>query len=299
MFRTTESSLINFTVNQLHRNTGGVQRLQVQQATGKRINTPSDDPTGFRRSLHLQNVDRRFEQFKRNIEDASAKLTESTVVLEEVTDLLMKAHDIAVRANNDVLNDEQRSEIANEINQMLEQLIILGNTSRDGEFIFSGTDKDTQAFEVERDQDGNIVKITFNGNNKDRPVNIAPGQQISTNVGGGIVFQNPEAGVFQSLIDLRDHLRSGADLTPDIGATRASLNHVLDQITDLNSRFQILELTRGRVESAQTINQNMLSLTEDADLARTIINLQSQQNVLQASLAMGARAIPLSLMQFL
>jgi flagellar hook-associated protein 3 FlgL len=198
-----------------------------------------------------------------------------------------------------VLNDEQRREAAQEINLMLEQLVRLGNTSRDGEYIFSGTLKDTPTFEVERDANGQIIGITFQGNNEAREVNIGPGEQIAMNVGGGVVFQNPGGDVFQALLDLRDHLQSGEDLTPDIGNIRNAMNHVLDQVTELNSRYQILELTRERIESAQTINKNLLSLTEDADLARTILELQNAQNVLQSSLAVGAQVIPPSLLQYL
>jgi flagellar hook-associated protein 3 FlgL len=211
----------------------------------------------------------------------------------------MKAHDLAVRLNNDVLNDEQRREAAQEINLMLEQLVRLGNTNRDGEYIFSGTLKDTPTFEVERDSNGQITRIVFQGNNEAREVNIGPGEQIAMNVGGGVVFQNPGGDVFQALLDLRDHLQSGEDLTPDIGNIRNAMNHVLDQVTELNSRYQILELTRERIESAQTINKNLLSLTEDADLARTILELQNAQNVLQSSLAVGAQVIPPSLLQYL
>jgi flagellar hook-associated protein 3 FlgL len=298
-FRTTQNLIVDFTVNNLHRNTSSVQRAQLELATGKKINKPSDDPLGARRALHLQNVDRRYEQYKSNIENASARLNESTVVLQEVTDLLMKAHDLAVRLNNDVLNDEQRREAAQEINLMLEQLVRLGNTNRDGEYIFSGTLKDTPTFEVERDANGQIIGITFQGNNEAREVNIGPGEQIAMNVGGGVVFQNPGGDVFQALLDLRDHLQSGEDLTPDIGNIRNAMNHVLDQVTELNSRYQILELTRERIESAQTINKNLLSLTEDADLARTILELQNAQNVLQSSLAVGAQVIPPSLLQYL
>jgi len=298
-FRTTQTILVNSTVNNLHRNAGRVQRSQSQMATGKRINSPVDDPLGARRALHFQNVDRRYEQYKRNIENVSARLNESAVVLEGVVDLLMKAHDLAVRMNNDVVNDEQRCEVANEINMLLEQLIRLANTNRDGEYIFSGTLKDNQTFEVERDENGRIINIIFQGNNEEREVNIGPGEMIAMNIGGGIIFQHPSADALQALVDLRDHLCSGEDLTPDIGNIQDAMNHVLDQITDFSSRFQILELARERLEGSQTVNKTLLSLTEDADLGETILALQNYQNILQASLTVGAQVIPPSLFQFL
>jgi flagellar hook-associated protein 3 FlgL len=298
-FRTTQNIIVNSTVNSLHRNAGSVQRLQFQQATGKRINTPSDDPLGARRALKFQNEDRRYEQFKRNLENTASSLNEATVVLNEVVDQLMKAHDIAIRANNDVLNDEQRGEIANEIDQMLEAVLRISNTNREGEFIFSGTDKDTQPFEAIRDEKGEIIGIEFKGNNEEREINIGLGEQVAKNIGGGITFQNPGGDVFESLKNLRDNLRSGESLMMDIGDIRKALNFSLDQVTELNTRFQVLELARERLESSQTINRNLLSLTEDADLAQLLVDLTNHQNILQASLAVGGRIIPPTLLQFI
>jgi len=298
-FRTTQNIIVNSTVNSLHRNAGSVQRLQFQQATGKRINTPSDDPLGARRALKFQNEDRRYEQFKRNLENTASSLNETTVVLNEVVDQLMKAHDIAIRANNDVLNDEQRGEIANEIDQMLEAVLRISNTNREGEFIFSGTDKDTQPFEAIRDEKGEIIGIEFKGNNEEREINIGLGEQVAKNIGGGITFQNPGGDVFESLKNLRDNLRSGESLMMDIGDIRKALNFSLDQVTELNTRFQVLELARERLESSQTINRNLLSLTEDADLAQLLVDLTNHQNILQASLAVGGRIIPPTLLQFI
>ena len=297
-FRTTQNIIVNSTVNSLHRNAGDVQRLQFQQATGKRINTPSDDPLGARRALKFQNEDRRFEQFKRNLDNTASSLNEATVVLNEVVDQLMKAHDIAIRANNDVLNKEQRGEIANEIDQMLEAVLRISNTNREGEFIFSGTDKDTQPFEAIRDENGEIIGIEFKGNNEEREINIGLGEQVAKNIGGGITFQNPGGDVFQSLLNLRDNLRSGESLMMDIGDIRKALNFSLDQVTELNTRFQVLELARERLESSQIINRNLLSLTEDADLAQLLVDLTNHQNILQASLAVGGRVIPPTLLQF-
>ena len=201
--------------------------------------------------------------------------------------------------SNDVLNDEQRSEIANEIDQMLEAVFRISNTNREGEFIFSGTDKDTQTFEAIRDDNGEIIGINFKGNNEEREINIGLGEQVAKNIGGGITFQNPGGDVFKSLLNLRDNLRNGESLMMDIGDIRKALNFTLDQVTELNTRFQVLELARERLESSQIINRNLLSLTEDADLAQLLVDLTNHQNILQANLAVGARVIPPTLLQFI
>ena len=50
-FRTTQNVSVDSTINNIHRNSASVQRLQLQQATGKKINAISDDPLGARRAL--------------------------------------------------------------------------------------------------------------------------------------------------------------------------------------------------------------------------------------------------------
>jgi flagellar hook-associated protein 3 FlgL len=58
--------------------------------------------------------------------------------------------------------------------------------------------------------------------------------------------------------------------------------------------------TAAQVNSTQQLNLTSLqSQTEDIDVAKTIMNLQMQQNAYQAALSATAKSIQPSLVQFL
>jgi len=60
-----------------------------------------------------------------------------------------------------------------------------------------------------------------------------------------------------------------------------------------------LEAASARLEQIQGAVTEQLSNTEDADIARTIIEFNSQQAAYQASLRAGANIVQASLMDFL
>ncbi|MCR4284967.1 MAG: flagellar hook-associated protein FlgL, partial [archaeon] len=53
------------------------------------------------------------------------------------------------------------------------------------------------------------------------------------------------------------------------------------------------------LENSQTALKELISYTEDADIASLIMDLKHQENVLQASLQTGAKIIQPTLLDFL
>lgn len=68
---------------------------------------------------------------------------------------------------------------------------------------------------------------------------------------------------------------------------------------DLGSRSVRLNLTESRMQEQQVTFTDLMSTNEDADLADTIINLTSANNVYQASLNAASKVVKNSLMDFI
>lgn len=68
---------------------------------------------------------------------------------------------------------------------------------------------------------------------------------------------------------------------------------------DLGSRSVRLNLTESRMQEQQVTFTDLMSTNEDADLADTIINLTSANNVYQASLNAASKVVKNSLMNFI
>ena len=79
-------------------------------------------------------------------------------------------------------------------------------------------------------------------------------------------------------------------------AQLANLNRIW---TDLGARMNRAELTQDRLELDKIVAETLLSENEDVDEAHALLLLQIAENVYNASLAVGARVIQPSLLDFL
>lgn len=77
------------------------------------------------------------------------------------------------------------------------------------------------------------------------------------------------------------------------------INNVLRIRADIGARLNRIELTANRLDNDNISFTKLMSENEDVDMAQTIMNLQSEENVYKASLAGGARIIQPSLIDFL
>ncbi|MBE5963186.1 MAG: flagellar hook-associated protein 3 [Lachnospiraceae bacterium] len=68
---------------------------------------------------------------------------------------------------------------------------------------------------------------------------------------------------------------------------------------DLGSRYNRVELTESRLSTEQTQFEELLSQNEDADLVNTIINMQSQETIYNASLNAASKVVKNSLLDFI
>lgn len=68
---------------------------------------------------------------------------------------------------------------------------------------------------------------------------------------------------------------------------------------DLGSRYNRVELTESRLSTEQTQFEELLSQNEDADLVETIINMQSQETIYNASLNAASKVVKNSLLDFI
>jgi len=115
-----------------------IKNLNEQIASGKRINKSSDDPVGMTHVLKLKKVLSQIGQYGKNMDQGESwlKLTESSL---QSTDLLMiRAKEIANQMATGTYSESQRQGAVDEIKNILDQLIQIGNSQLNGRYIFSG-----------------------------------------------------------------------------------------------------------------------------------------------------------------
>lgn len=294
--RVTQRILVDRLLNNVNTQQRQILRLQEQLATGQRVNTPSDDPLAARRGINVRSEIERNEQFLTNISVVSPFMRATETATLSSVDLVQRLNELTLQANNNI-GVAQRENLATEINEVLEGVLVESNTINNGRYVFAGTRTNTVPFEAQRNADNEITAVSYEGNSRRFQVEISAGTFVNVNEPGAEVFQGAD-DIFDLAIAIRDGARSGADLTGELDR----LNQIRGQFLESVAR---LGATQGRVERvASNLDEVNLQLTEvfsnniDADFADVTLNLNVQLSALQAALNAGARVIQPSLLDF-
>ena len=139
-FRVSTASFSRQTLTDLSRRQEAIHEAREQIATGRRINTPSDDPGQAARLRGLDTARERLDQYERNASLAEARLATEESALGSMGDALQRIHDLTVQAANDSNGHAERQAIAVEIAGRLDGLYELANV-RDagGDALFGGS----------------------------------------------------------------------------------------------------------------------------------------------------------------
>jgi len=300
-FRITQESLSRTTLSNIKLNYKKMQEIQEKLSSGKQINRPSDDPSGARKVLGLKAEEFQVQQFLDNTETAKEQINYTSNTLESIQEIFTKIKGLTIQAGNDTLGQSDRKIIANELDELLESVLQNANTDNNGRYIFSGTETLTSAFTATRDSNGNISSVSYNGNNEEIKYQIGPDTFIQVNLPGGKLFQDNKA--FSTLVSLRDSLKASTFDSTAFSNLRNTLdtatNALSTEITRFGAKANRLEITTNSLENSQTALKELISYTEDADVASLIMDLKHQENVLQSSLKTGAMVIQPTLLDFL
>jgi len=136
--RISTSMLTDRVIYNLQRNISRYMEMQIQLSSGRRINTPSDDPIGTQRDLNYRTELAKIEQYSRNVEQGQSWMQSYDNILGDLKDLISSAKEIAIAMSNDVYDDAAREASANEIEMIFERIIQLANSELEGNFLFSG-----------------------------------------------------------------------------------------------------------------------------------------------------------------
>ncbi len=136
--RVTNSMMVaNYSRNQ-NRASVRMEHLQTQLATQKKIVRLSDDPVNVVKALNARSRLYDVEQYKKNLDDGKAWLTQTESALSELNEVIKRAYELAVQGSNDVLTEDDRTALSNEIKELRDHVATLANSTLGDKFIFGG-----------------------------------------------------------------------------------------------------------------------------------------------------------------
>jgi flagellar hook-associated protein 3 len=286
------------------RNTNtGITDWQNKLATGQRIHRPGDDPVGIGYQMRYDTELARSNEFLENARTGIGWLNTMDSVLQQATSVLQRTRVLTQQASTGTTPDEARQQIAAEIKQLREQMVTIGNSTYDGRFMFNGQKTDVQPYSVANagfeTTDSGMYYLNVSSA-VSVPVSIT-GEQIFGKAGQAGPPPVPGDNVFQVLDDIYNHLISNdqAALGDDLSKIDAAADRISASLAEVGARTNRFELVENRILDEQIGIKKLRSEVGDVDMAEAIIQLQLKENVLQASLATGARVMQASLIDFI
>lgn len=295
--RMSSNQAVQAFLSDLHASYRGLSEAQRTLSTGKRINSPSDDPIGIAIGLGLRRDQSAIEAWSRNVEDSQTWLSTTDSALGQALEVVQRARELAVQGGNGTLSVNARALIANEVQTLKSQFVEIGNSSLGGRHIFGGTATDAAPF----DAVAGAAVTPVNTGRIDREV--SQGSVMSVNITADRLQgpPGPTPDIFAVLDGLAAALQSGDSNA--ISTALGDLDAHQDNISGLRgegaAKINRLELTASRFEVQRIATGEQLSKIEDADMARAITDLSMRETVYNAALATGARVIQKSLVDFL
>lgn len=185
MIRMSTTTMFEQGVYNLQRGQNAVFRTQDQIASGRRINTPADDPVAAARSLEVEQSQAVSNQYDRNGDSAQAALNASELALANATGLLQDVRTAAVNAGNGTLSSNELRSIASAMRDRYQELIGIANsTDGNGQYLFSGYKGSTQPF-----AEATPGTVQYAGDQGARLIQISASRQIQVSDAGSSVFQ--------------------------------------------------------------------------------------------------------------
>lgn len=280
-------------------------RMQNQLATGRRIQTPADDPIGSAQALEVTQAKEVNQQYLDNQGNARAKLSLLDSTLGGINEELQKIYERGIQAGNGSYGDAERGAIAAELKQRMQSLIGLANTQDgNGLYIFSGFKSTTQPFQG--------AAATYQGDSGNEALQVSSSRVMNTTENGMDVFVRvrDESGAvtgrtafegLQNMIDILDGSTpySTALYSQALGDLSSSLTHVSTVRSSVGARLQALDSMSSAAEDADLLHATRLSELQDLDYAEAITKLSRYQMQLEAAQLSFKQTSQLSLFNIL
>jgi flagellar hook-associated protein 3 FlgL len=241
----------------------------VQQlSTGEADPNLGDDPTataqveGYQASINVNT------EYIAQANTANSQLQASSTALtsmnSNITQLLQLGEEGLAAGTTAASQDG----IASQVSAIRQDLISLGNTQVEGQYIFAGTDSTTVPF-VDNETT-TPPSTTYNGNSGINSLTLSPSVSVATNIPGSTLFYGPDGEGSDTDVLAQTAAMAQALSTNNTAALQTAFNN----LQTISSRINVSTADLGEREDGVTALQNGLTAYNQ--------NLTAQQSSIQS-----------------
>ncbi len=254
--------MYNNTLYNIFTNNEKLLKAQEELASGKRINKPSDDPTGLNRVLDYRARISSTDQHIRNIDEGVAWLNLADSTLNTMSEVMRRAKEISVSQAGAPATAETRRTYAKDIDNIISQMVMLGNASIGGKYIFAGQKTNTAPF---------TSGAIYFGNKKEVQIEIESGKNMGISLDGSTLLTTdltPDItnNTLLSSLNGGNGVASGSIKITDRAGNSATIN--LSGASTISEVINAIS-NAGGINVTASINSagNGLTITDDNSIA--------------------------------
>jgi flagellar hook-associated protein 3 FlgL len=306
---TTYRSMLGFLNTTTHR----LQTLQVAVATGRKLNSASDNPAGVAPTLlarsRMTSANNHYELNLAALDRLKAQDTQ----MGQAENLINRAIELTVSAGNGTYGDYEREIMATEMQDLRDSLKSLANGQMDGKYFFSGFNDLTPPFADNPAYDPLLDPRPFlyQGDYGQKNLEISPNETETVNFTGNAIFLGDvdndgatdpgRVDIFAVMATIEEAMRNNDSAAAT--AALSDLNTSLEQISQNRSQMGVvanrIDRANENIQDVKLDLEEVLSRYEDADLIETITQMTQQEQALQAAMDVTGRLSRLSILDYL
>lgn len=217
--RITDSYMSSILVGDLNRSLGRMLEQQRMAGSMRRVNSFADDPRAVSAIQRYNSLISSNTEYLTNVTRSRLIVDGTDVALQNISDVMADVRVLALRESSAIATDQSRETSAIEVDNQINRLLDVLNSTIEGNYIFSGYKVGKPPFVRTSDNvlyqgDDNII-YSRTGPNSTMPVNIA-----------GSTFMGTQSSFLHGGVDLAPRLDSTtelADLSMGAGWTPGSI----------------------------------------------------------------------------
>ena len=286
------ADLRNYEVNSAY---DSLIQSQNVLSSGRQINAPADNPAGTGTALSLQDELAQNVAFTSTAGDTQAWMQTTTNALNGVNDALQSVRTLGVQGANGTLTADERTALANQVGQLIQQGAQSANATYNGQYVLAGQKTLTVPFTTATT--GGMTAVTYQGDSAAINRELSPGLVSQVNVPGS----NALPAVFSAMSQLQSDLLGGDSVTisGDLATIDKAQGGLLLAQTTAGAITNRVTAVQGSLQSQNTTLTSQWSGIVDANFAQASVTFNQRLATYQASLTAAGKVVQSSLMDFL
>lgn len=298
--RVTSGMMSSQLLSNLNRNNYSMNKMENQISTGRKLNKPSDDPVGVTYALRYRSELASNEQYQTSVDAAIGWLDTTDSNMAQVSDVMSRVKELTVQATSGTVPQSGLDAVNQEIKELKQHLVDIGNTQIRGKYIFNGQKYDQPPYQLS----DTVSKYSdINADKAAVEYSISDEVTFQINTSGSDFFGTSDEAdnVFKVLDNLSTALASGSytDISAQMANIESRTTKMLSCQTEVGARTNRVELVENRLTDNNLNLTTLQSKTEDADIASLLIQATSAQTIYEAALKSSSQIMSTSLMDYM